>query len=100
MDPMTETSVYVATGASASDVEAVVSKLLPADYKAWGVDTDAVEYDGYVMAVDLHHRPEDELNAWATRIRDEITSQLGVDARTERELDDRAAAAARAQSAS
>lgn len=52
-----------------------------------GVDDTAADYPGYVMAVDLHHRPEAELLRWAEAIKAVVKKDLGVDAELDTVLD-------------
>lgn len=87
MVAMTEISVYVAAGADKDTVRDLVEPLLPPDYSAWGVDDTAADYPGYVMAVDLHHRPEAELLRWAEAIKAVVKKDLGVDAELDTVLD-------------
>lgn len=91
---MAETSVYLPATVDISAVERIVAAVVPEGYTAWDVDGGVTfTPDDLSVAVDLYHRPEDEIVALAVRIRDEVKAQLGADGMTSRELAERERAA-------
>ena len=87
-----ETSVYMPVGVDLDAARSVVAKVVAAaiapTYRAWAVEDDPAGGPGCEVTVDLLSLPAGRVQQVAEAVRDALRQELGVDARTELEMDE------------
>ena len=84
---MAELSVYAPAEMDPQALRDVALRALGGREFQFNIDSDALEYPGYPVVIDLYHPSIQALEEMTQLVRDAVVSELGVQARTEVELD-------------
>lgn len=90
---MADTSVYLAEGSATDGVAEIVKDVIKGSRVRYSIDPTADEEPGYTVAIDLSIKDYEsgdiaEMYDKADKIRDTLVSKLGLNARTENELEE------------
>lgn len=90
---MADTSVYLAEGSATDGVAEIVKDVIKGSRVRYSIDPTADEEPGYTVAIDLSIKDYESgdiavMYDKADKIRDTLVSKLGLNARTENELEE------------
>ncbi|MBT2265914.1 hypothetical protein [Rhodococcus erythropolis] len=90
---MADTSVYLAEGSATDGVAEIVKDVIKGSRVRYSIDPSADEEPGYTVAIDLSIKDYESgdiavMYDKADKIRDTLVSKLGLNARTENELEE------------